>query len=494
LSYYVPDTYFANIPQDQRPHDYTKPMNVPACNNMSIPPENLNAYEFQTEQFLSSTGLNLYDGAVWSIATTLLGQPDVVKTYQSDVLLAHHTLQLGDIKADAACKGIMADKQCSDPEETGVCGFCYGVDSKTIPTINTYFFRMVSDFWSYEGTLDARCPTLGKTWTWSDWRPVTGENAWANLLGPLQVAYLNAKGNVNQISDDSVELTLATNIIPAIQAMVIPDIGSGATPVFYAPYNTFDVYNSNIGATVSIENNASLLAGLKALLYILKNKQTTKYANLIPVVQNLVTGITNFLKLAYEPSVNYFRQGGTYNHNTKTWDWGSGVPLFAVDCQTWVISVLGAPLIDSWFGSGTTFSVWSTTKALGGYLYNTFSGRVQGVGFANNSGVNVLSGEWSLGAVNMANILIKQYADNSNFTTSLQRDVSDIRFSVENRLTSNVNYKNGTSTTAVNYSNIRYFIPFGWWANPIPSMASTGWAVLVDKGYNPFVLGGGFQY
>jgi hypothetical protein len=26
-------------------------------------------------------------------------------------------------------------------------------------------------------------------WTWNDYRPVLGENSWANLLAPLQVAY-----------------------------------------------------------------------------------------------------------------------------------------------------------------------------------------------------------------------------------------------------------------------------------------------------------------
>jgi len=215
---------------------------------------------------------------------------------------------------------------------------------------------------------------------------------------------------------------------------------------------------------------------------------------LIPTLQTLITGITNFLKSAYEPSAGYFRQGGTYDHLTKKWDWGSGVPSFAVDCQTWVISVLGAPLIDQWFGVGTAFAVWSTTKQLGGYLYNVVSGRVQGVGFTNNSGINILSGEWSFGAINMANILVKQYSGNTNFTQSLQRDISDIRYSIENRLTNSLSFKNGNQTTAVLYSNVRYKIPFGWYANAIPSTASTGWAVLVDKNFNPFVIGGGLEY
>merc|ERR1711988_88149 len=53
--------------------------------------------------------------------------------------------------------------------------------------------------------------------------------------------------------------------------------------------------------------------------------------------------------------------------------------------------------------------------------------------------------------------------------------------------------RQGGSSKAVKYANKRYWIPFGWWANPNPSLASTSWAMLVDKQYNPFFLGGGYN-
>lgn len=43
------------------------------------------------------------------------------------------------------------------------------------------------------------------------------------------------------------------------------------------------------------------------------------------------------------------------------------------------------------------------------------------------------------------------------------------------------------------YASQRYYIPFGWWANNIPSTASTGWAVLVDSNHNPFLLTGAYS-
>lgn len=41
------------------------------------------------------------------------------------------------------------------------------------------------------------------------------------------------------------------------------------------------------------------------------------------------------------------------------------------------------------------------------------------------------------------------------------------------------------------YANKRFFIPWGWYANPVGATSSTGWAVLNDFLYDPFTLGGG---
>ena len=41
------------------------------------------------------------------------------------------------------------------------------------------------------------------------------------------------------------------------------------------------------------------------------------------------------------------------------------------------------------------------------------------------------------------------------------------------------------------YASKRYKIPFGWYANPLPSTASTGWVIMVADKYDPFVYGGG---
>ena len=50
----------------------------------------------------------------------------------------------------------------------------------------------------------------------------------------------------------------------------------------------------------------------------------------------------------------------------------------------------------------------------------------------------------------------------------------------------------GESHNPYLYASKRYFIPFGWNANPLPSTCSTSWVIMLQKHFNPFVLGGGY--
>jgi len=97
------------------------------------------------------------------------------------------------------------------------------------------------------------------------------------------------------------------------------------------------------------------------------------------------------------------------------------------------------------------------------------------------------SGEWTLGAVNMLRIFAKVFPE-KNYNA----EADHMRQCVQNTLL-NSQTINGQSVQGILYANKRYFIPFGWWANPVLSAASTGWAVLNDKQYNPFFLGGAYN-
>lgn len=76
-SFYIPAGYFEGIPSNMRvdpSRAYTKPEIVPACNAELVQPDKLNAYSFQSEQFLATLGLNIYDGSIHGLALAVLGE------------------------------------------------------------------------------------------------------------------------------------------------------------------------------------------------------------------------------------------------------------------------------------------------------------------------------------------------------------------------------------------------------------------------------------
>jgi len=481
ISYRASESYWQYIVPDEF---YTAPLFEGVCGR-EVTIQERNNYMFQTEKYLTMFGINLYDAATRTLALALLGQYGVAHAYEAEILIAGKTLQFASIRGTAPCKGIMYTGACEDVDKNGACGFCYGGftnDGLTLDSTQAYFFRMVSDVYSYEGTVDARCPEKNLPWTWNDWRPVTGENSWANMLGPLQVAFLEANKNPNGISDSSNAMRLSIGVFRAFQISQLPNGG-----IAYAPWNTWDDSNPALGGTASVENAASALASLKALLFVIQQNQNTQHKNLLPEIQDVITKLTNFIRSSFDPAVGYFLQGGQYDQN-RNFIWNKDeYSTFAVDCQTWVISVIGAPTIDSWYGTGATLKIWQNTKLLGGYSYDAPSDTVFGVGFSKNQDVQIFSGEWSFGAVNMLRILANQLPDSS---MKLLNEATIIRQAIDDTLTF---YDVSINSDIVNYANRRYYIPFGWYANPLPSLASISWAVFTDSDYNPFLLGGRYD-
>jgi len=337
---------------------------------------------------------------------------------------------------------------------------------------------MISDYWAFDGTSDERCPEKGIRWSWNDYRPVLGENSWAYFIAPLQVAFLKY-GSVTNIPDNDYSLAMGINALTALTKMQTYTGG-----VSYSPNNTLFA-SRDTGYDVSVENNASLLSGLKMLRYILTTKGI--YLDKLIPINILITGIEKFIHDSYDPNLGYFRQGGTYYSCTPSCGTFTWNPQFAVDCQTWVMSIVHPLLIDQWFGVGTSQSIWKNTKALGGYRYRPESGYYDGLGFSNNANTQVFSGEWSLGGINMLRIFANEY---SNPSFLLEAD--HMRAAIERDLL-RTDSINGEVVKGILYSNKRYWIPFGWWANSVLSTASTGWTVLADNNYNPWYLGGAYK-
>jgi len=475
-SYYVPPTYFPNVSPDQRirPGPPKTPLYIDFCQKV-VSSGALDDYEFQTETMLASTGCNIYDFACWQIAVSLKNYVNEAVIVQREILDKGQTCEFPDIRGDAPCKGVLVEGEC--PEPSGNCGFCYGVGSnaqRSLLKSSAWTFRMISDYWAFQGTVDQRCPEKNVPWTWNDYRPVLGENAWAFLIAPLQVAFIKY-GSVANIPPNDLSLSMALNILPSFVKMCRPNGG-----VAFSPNNTLNG-NRDSGYDVSTENNASLLGGLKMLRYILTTKGI--YLERLAEVNLLIDSIERYIKSSYDPVNQFFRQGGTY-YNPPDFQWSTD---FAVDCQTWVMSVINPLLIDQWFGTGTSNAIWQKTKALGGFNCNAITGYCDGLGFSYNTNDRVFSGEWTLGGVNMLRIFAREYSNPAYLT-----EATFMRDAIESQLRQTQTI-DGVPVIGLLYANKRYFIPFGWWANPVLSTASSSWAIMADNDYNPFYLGGEYR-
>jgi len=74
--------------------------------------------------------------------------------------------------------------------------------------------------------------------------------------------------------------------------------------VYYSPKNTISFNNSDTGYAVSTENNVSLMAGLKMLRYVLTQKNINQ--DQIPIIDNLLSKIENYVKSAFDTSAGFF--------------------------------------------------------------------------------------------------------------------------------------------------------------------------------------------
>ena len=331
-----------------------------------------------------------------------------------------------------------------------------------------------------------RCPHLNHTWIWNDYKPILGENAWAQILSPAQHAMMTANFDATAVPDTAVVYQLGIPFLQALDAMKVGTTGA----FYYTPWNTwfnFTHASEVVGATFSVENQASLLGGLEALQFILKSNPASSHVGALPQINGYVTGLHALLLSAYDTSLGFFHQGGTYNASTSKLTWSqTGQPAFAVDCQTWVGAVLGTKAIDGKYGDATAYELWQTTKKLAGW--SCPNGDFCGVGYTyTNVSGQVFSGEWTYGAVNWLRVMIADSGYNSTLIGNLQFDLQMMQFGLETYLWTATEINNSTAQyNSVKYSNRRYYIPFGWWANSIPATASTAWAALVDSHYNPF--------
>lgn len=520
-------------------NDYTlTPLNTSPGGNLQVERVNVNY------------GANIYDAACWQIAMAVAGKAGKKSpTGQSLYSLANNvdeSLAQG-YSGNAGHVQLHANRAITKNDGT----FTYNGTKITNP-LNAYSYRMVTRNWlskdPFMGTNYAKyikaedLPKNNPDYkeglvTWMDWKPITGENAWAFLIGPMQAAYLEhiVTGKKKFIPYKSVGIQNAIKVLEAFKAMQAP-IGA----IYYATSGSL----GNVGDTpvnsyeVSVENNASALAGLLMMDQVLDHVESSEEGKKeISQAQNIIKsmiygdsktkGLLSFFKnYAWDKEAGIFLQGGIANSPKEKSDWVPTTEPKAVDVSTWGATVLGQPLLDSWFGFGTAYKIWTNTKKWGGF-YGP-DGELWGVGYSNQDGngqnsKGIISAEWTAGAINMIRALITQYSKikESDTATKEQKQfvedaISDLQKDHDSMMKNIVSLRNDKYETNDAYKDVRpanygklinipdnklsfiyaskrYFIPFGWFANPIPSTTSTAWIIMLNYGFNPFTLGGGYE-
>ncbi len=518
--------------------------------NFTVKPELGLAGDLQTERVNVHNGANIYDAATWQIAVVL---GEVVNKFGNPTKLNARVLAGNQNRLLSFGYSGNARKVAPHSNRATSRGETFIYNGRTIERgAHAYTFRMLPRDWL---STDPLIGTIYGPWitaqglpkinsdyrrgkiTWADWKPVTGENAWAFLLGPLHAAYIHhvIQEHKTFVPYRDVAIQNALSILPTFAAMQ-SQIGG----VYYAPAGTVSNQGKELVSPyqVSIENNFSLYAGLRVfeetLRAELRSENSLKSGDKAAINSALNTisvminggrvgenkpteGLLSFFKTKAWRN-GEFIQGGLANDPKEKLTWVPTLDPKAVDVTTWGIAAIGARTVDEWFGFGAAYNSWQQTKTWGAYG----AGRnLWGVGYSNKdgNGINpdgtyrqgILSAEWTAGAINMIRGMINYYTQiqsTSNgeiadsYVLKLKDDemamlegVQKLRFDnyVETPFPGKPhNYSKLISQHSKSYlyASRRHLIPFGWYANPIPSTCSTAWIIMLANDYDPFIYGG----
>ncbi len=517
-------------------------------------------YALQLERLNMTHGAVIYDMAAWQIAVALYGAKENKPNY----------ITIADKQTQYMINGAFSNEPNGFPGQNRAVTGGEGVDkapcsSSNIPCYNgfiikdpseAYTFRMVPTSWQLKDpfalmdnnkVLNKYVETTVTDWpkgdvTWQDWKGITGENAWAHLIGPLQTDYLryiqqNPNAPLSEVKFQDATLKNAVGVLHAI-GLLQAEIGG----LYYAPKGTL----GNSGAVtnpyeVAIENNASMMAGLlmleQALDVTLKQRSDAQYEAGLTLTREILYGrerasvpykktaglLPFFMNTAWDKSKNRFYTHGYANDPSRSQEWYvDPATINAVDANSWTIATLGPKFLDTYLdngnaGAGTTYKIWTELQKWGVYRAN---GTIMGVGF-DDSGLaegkkqEIMSAEWTFGAIGMLRAMT-MYDEYQDHHAELQGVITDMKeglkhlstdyypdsavFAKDVPQTKTQKYDqlvipgmNKTTSQGMVYASKRYFIPFGWWANAVPSTASTAWAVMEHYPYNPFSFGGHYD-
>jgi len=425
------------------------------------------------ERTITHEGMDIYDGAVYQIVLSMAGgQENLNKASLPDQYYWQGSVgDTWNIRAGYPINTFVydpkdPDRVSSDISRLGERGFIFRI----IDADGNY---LVTDPMDGKKSI-AGFPDNDRL-HWTDWKPVAGENAWA-VIAAMQVyhkKYFDSAKGVYARPLGSVELQLARELARA--AMILQSETGG---IRMAPLGTYrglkkeeekDFNENNWWYDhISTENNISWYAAFR-MLYQVTGEDKYKKA---------MEGIKKYLRFVWDEKQGMFYQGAFY----KGGQWVVARENFALDVQAWSIDCLGPENLDAWFGKGAAWALWQGAKGHSGVFDK--QGGLLGVGYTDEH--DRVSVEWSAGAMMALTELAKYYKNqDSQKAREALADRSSMRKSMENW-----HYKISQSLGAYSYSSRRGEIPFGWNSHDpeVLSLASTGWMIFVDAGFNPFWL------
>jgi hypothetical protein len=472
----------------------------------------------QVERIDMKYGADIYDAATWQIALALAAKNGYLDKAKALSLIDNQLQSISNDQNRATDKSFKYGYQqtITNPK----VAFTFRMIATNFQNKDPFYQGRYQDYVSWDYDPDELAKNDPKhhsadffkyVSTWSDWKPITGENAWAQLLGPLQAEALLNNGKV---AANSPALNNAINSLYAFSAM---QAGVGA--FYYAPGGSQGNQGPIPQGEISVENNFSVLGGLQTLKHILdkteQTKEVTKALADIDIMLNGGTTVNGYktlglLSFLYNGAFNV-KQGVFYTHgiaakpaSTNDWvpDTSEESGSMAVDINTWGTSALGVETIDKWYGKGMALAIWYNVRNKGGYFNN---GQLWGVGYTLNNNVGdhpekIMSTEWTAGAINTLYSLIDYYEKQGEDTSDLKADLASMQEGIlhlrnDQYLSSNfdgatpkeyfVTIPKESGHTYL-YASKRFAIPFGWNANTLPSTTSNAWVLMNEFKFNPF--------
>ncbi|MBA2656388.1 MAG: hypothetical protein H0U70_05310 [Tatlockia sp.] len=458
------------------------------------------ALKAQRERINIKYGSDVYHSATWQIALALAAENGFLDKSQARVLVANQLETIIDPVNRAYGKAYRygGETPIIDPR----LAFSFRWLPTSVLNPDPFFKGRYHD---YIVPLNLNTSVDSYLITWSDYLPLTGKNAWAQLIGPLQANYLLNSGKIDLNSPALV------NAINSLTAFSLMQAGIGA--FYHAPAGT--VISSDV---IILEDNFAVLAGLQILKNCLNNTlQTPEIREALAKINVMLNGgltlkgfkTKGLLSFLYNGAFDWehkiFYTSGSAPTPSSTDDWRPHHSNFTsatkITTNLWALSALGVETIDNWFGAGSALTLWQVIRQKGGYFEHD---QLSGFGYSlnNNSSMNaelIMTTEGTASAISALNSLVNFYGDTiQNYKLqanldSLQQNILHLR----NDLYLESNFIEATDRSfyinlptdqehAFLQSSRRFARSSDWSSNTLPSTSASAWILMAHFNFNPF--------